>query len=130
MEYWIRVEADGDDELLSLHQWLVEDGEVARGAAIRLEPLRAEPGQMGGVFDAIIATVGDSVALGSLVVSYLSWRDSRSRPSTVRIERDGLVVDLSGSSPETVGHIIEALTEQPESPSRLCCPIPARRGHS
>jgi hypothetical protein len=111
-----RILIDGDDEgqdLMSLHRWLTDDPEVARQAVVRLEPgAAARPGEMGGAFDAVIAVLSDGIALGSLIVAYLSWRDTRPRPPAVSIECGGTVVNLTDGSPETVSRMVAALTGQ------------------
>jgi hypothetical protein len=111
-----RIWIDGDDEgqdLPSLHRWLTDDPDVARRSIVYLEPREAaRTGEMGGVFDAIIAVLSDGIALGSLIVAYLSWRDSRPRPPAVSIECGGAVVNLTDGSPEAVSRIVAALTEQ------------------
>jgi hypothetical protein len=64
---------------------------------------------MGGMLDAITAMVNDGIALGSLIVAYQAWRDSRSRRRTVIIERGKIRIDLSDTSPEMVSDLVKAL---------------------
>jgi hypothetical protein len=106
---------EGDDEgqaLASLHQWLAEDLDVIRGSAVSLEAGETGPGEMGPVFDMVTVVISNGTALGSLIVAYLSWRDSRPHSPKVSIERDGVVVSLADSSPETVSRVFEALSDQ------------------
>jgi hypothetical protein len=110
-----RILIDGDDEgqdLMSLYRWLTDDPDVTSQATLRIESRVATPGEMGGAFDAIIAVLSDGIALGSLIVAYQSWRDSRPRQSSVSIEFHGAVVNLTDGTPETVKRIVEALSEQ------------------
>jgi hypothetical protein len=111
-----RIRIDGDDEgqeLLSLHRWLADDPDVTSQAVLRLEPRAATGfGEMGGAFDAVVAVLSDGIALGSLIVAYQSWRDSRPRPPAVSIECRGTVVSLADGSPGTVRRLVEALSEQ------------------
>ena len=112
MEFLIRVAAaDSDEALGSLHRWFIRDPEVNRMATFHLAATAGSPGEMGPTFDAIAVAVSDVIALGSLIVTYLSWRDSRARPPEVTIEREGVVVSLSSASPETVGIIVNELAE-------------------
>ena len=114
-EFRFRMEDDDEGQALaSLHQWLVQDPDVTRWSTVSLEAGGNVPGEMGPVFDVVTVVLSNSIALGSLIVAYLSWRDSRPRPPTVSIERDGVVVSLAGSSPETVSRVIEALSDQAE----------------
>jgi hypothetical protein len=64
---------------------------------------------MGGAFDAIVAIVSNTIALGSLLVAYLSWRETQPTPPAVTIERDGVRVMLSDCTPETVAQVVTAL---------------------
>jgi hypothetical protein len=113
---WIDNDDDEEQELIYLHRWFTEDPEVSRNSVIRLaQRVPSQPGEMGGAFEAIIAILSDGTALGSLIISFLAWRDSRPRPPTVSIECRGITVNLSEGSPETVRRMVAALTEQPKS---------------
>jgi len=112
-----RFRVEGDDEgqaLNSLHQWLMQDPDVTRWSTVSLEAGDTVAGEMGPVFDVLTVALSNSIALGNLIVAYLSWRDSRPRSPTVSIERDGVVVSLADSSPQTVSRIVEALSDQAE----------------
>jgi Effector Associated Constant Component 1 len=116
MEIRIRVEGDDDGrELASLYGWLVQDPYVDQDKTVRLEASMGEPDAMGGAFDAIIAIVGDGIALGGLIVAYQSWRDSRPHRNTASIQSGGIVVNITDSSPETVHRIVQALNDPAES---------------
>jgi hypothetical protein len=115
LEFRFRVEDDDEVQALaSLHQWLLQDPDVTRWSAVSLGTGNTAPGEMGPVFDVVTVVLSNTIALGSLVVAYLSWRDSRPRSPTVSIERDGVVVSLTDSSPETVSRVIEAFNDQAE----------------
>ena len=112
-EFRFRVEADDEGQTVaSLHQWLAQDPDVARWSTVHLEADDTVPGAMGPVLDVVTVIISNSLALGGLVVAYLSWRDSRPRSPKVSIERDGVVVSLTDSSPETVSRVIAALSDQ------------------
>jgi hypothetical protein len=116
MEYRIRVDSDDDGRsLASLHRWLTDDADVTRHVAIQLASRPVRPGEMGPVLDTIVASANDGIALGSLIVAYLSWRGSRTDAPAARIERDGVVVSLRDCSPETVGRIVEALSDSADA---------------
>jgi hypothetical protein len=111
LEIRIRAEGEGSGEaLVSLHHWLSQDPDVRRAADLRLEASEAAEGTMSDAFDAIMAIVSNSIALGSLIVAYQSWRDARAHSPKVRIETEGLTVDLTGSSADTVAQIAKAVS--------------------
>lgn len=102
--------ADAERELASLHRWIAEDGDAVRGARLSVVAPQQQ-GQMGAGLEAINAVVGNALALSSLVVAVLSWRDSRPTAPAIRIERDGTTVELTGAAADddTVRRIIETL---------------------
>lgn len=113
MELVIRTEDDGDGlALQSLYRWLEDDPDLAGGARIRLREAMYQPGDMGGLFDAVLAVVSDASSLGSLLMAYLAWRDTKPKPPAVTIERDGTIVTLTDVRPETVSSVIAALHRQ------------------
>jgi hypothetical protein len=109
------AEDEGSLDLSSLYQWLVQDPDVRQSVVVRLEPAAGNVGEMGVGFDAIIAIVSNAIALGSLIVAYMSWRDSRQKSPSVSIQNINTVFNLSDSSPETVSRIVEALSGELES---------------
>jgi hypothetical protein len=114
-EYRFYVHGDDEGQMLaSLHQWVLQDQDVNRWSRVTLEAGNAAPGEMGPVFDVVTVTLSNSIALGSLIMTYLSWRDSRPHQPTVSIERDGVVVSLTDTSPEKVSEIIEMFSDQVE----------------
>lgn len=108
----VRILVDSEDQglaLTSLCRWLTDDVEVTRSAEVSLQPAADDPSEMGGAFEAINAIVSDSIALGSLIVAYQSWRDSRAQRHIVYIEDDRIRLNISGSTPATVEYIVKAL---------------------
>jgi hypothetical protein len=116
LELRIRIHDDEDgNALVSLHRWLAQDQDVTRWAAVNLISESGGQGDMGAAFDAITAVVSNSIGLGSLVIAYLSWRDSRSHPSAATIEHERVVINITDISPENVGRLVEALSGQGKS---------------
>jgi hypothetical protein len=107
------ISIDGDDQgsLGSLQRWLAADPELRRSCTFELVPSHPRPGEMGPVFDVINAVISDGTGLGSLLIAYMAWRDSRPHAPAVRIERDGVVVNLAEGSPEVVDEVLAALGE-------------------
>ncbi|MFC0598640.1 effector-associated constant component EACC1 [Streptomyces palmae] len=125
MEIRIAVAGPGADQALtSLHRWVSQDRESTRRVRLSLVAASPRPGEMGADLEAISAVVSDVMALGSLLVAVLSWRDSRPNPPAVRLERGGVRVELTGDAadPEAVRRIVEALGEQPANADPPACP--------
>lgn len=115
MEVKIRVYDDPDGLALpSLHRWLAQDTDLPRGTIVRLDLAACTTSDMGGTLDAITAMVNDGIALGSLIVAYQAWRDSRSQQRKVIIEYGKIRVDLSDTSPEIVSDLVKALSQSEE----------------
>lgn len=116
MELKIHVTGDeGGLGLTSLYQWLIQDPDVRQSADLRLEPAAGETGEMGIAFDAITAIVSNGIALGSLIVAYMTWRDSRVKSPQVSIQNTHIAFTLNDSTPETVSYLVEALSDELDS---------------
>lgn len=61
---------------------------------------------MGDALEVVNVVLANSIALGSLVTAVVAWRGSRARAPQVRLERNGVVVTVQDSSPETVERIL------------------------
>ncbi|MFJ6015140.1 hypothetical protein [Streptomyces sp. NPDC092952] len=105
------VTAGADRELTSLHRWIVRDREVVHDARVSLVAAPLRDGDMGADLESISAVVDSTLALGSLVISVLAWRDSRPAAPSVRIECAGATVELTGDAAdaENVRRILGAL---------------------
>jgi hypothetical protein len=107
----ITLGGDPDGEALtSLYRWLDRDRDVT----VSLVPAAELPGDMGGGFEVIAAVLSNGIALGSLIVAYLSWRDSRPKPPPVRIEYGGVVITIDAAT----GHDGPAPTGGQADPDR------------
>jgi hypothetical protein len=103
----ITLADDPDNQAIaSLKRWLSRDPDVVHGALISTKRLGSTSGEMNAWFDAISALVSDGTALGSLIVAYQSWRDSRPQPPSATIECNGTVVHLFDSTPEKIEQIV------------------------
>ncbi|GAA2073574.1 hypothetical protein GCM10009780_06860 [Actinomadura alba] len=82
-----------------------------------LDTVERRPGEMGGAFDvvnAVFADAGAVAGIGSLLVAYRTWRDTRSRAPRLRIEKDGVSVTVENGSDAEIRRIIDVLF--PEGP--------------
>jgi hypothetical protein len=108
----LRISVDSDDGgqgLLSLHQWLRQDEELSGRSTIKLESGAAATGHMGAVLDVINIVVGDGVAIGGLIIAYLSWRDSRHSQPNARIEVNAVIITLAANEAVDVDSLAEAI---------------------
>jgi hypothetical protein len=99
------------DATSNLYRWLAADREVRENAQLSWSRT-TETGTLGAL-DVINVVLGNAIALGSLVVSVANWRASRARSPIVRIERDGVPLEVTGGSPEEVEKVVRALLPPP-----------------
>lgn len=82
----------GDDQaLVSLYRWLSRDAAMARYGQVTVQATRQQPGGMGAAFDVINAVFADAGALagiGSLLVAYCAWRETRTQAPAFTIEKE------------------------------------------
>ncbi|MYY09621.1 hypothetical protein GT204_12030 [Streptomyces sp. SID4919] len=101
-----------EDELRSLHAWLLSDPMSRRHARpVLTSSHEPRPGAQGEVLDVVALLVGGGFSAASLVVSILTWRGTRVQEPTVTVERrDGTNVTISGTSPQEAARIADLLT--------------------
>ena len=107
-----RIEPTDDDGTVSasLFRWLRDDPDTQRDVVVALTS-SILPGSMGAL-DLITALVTQATGVGSLAVAYATWRDTRSRPSTLRITLGELSVEIQDESAEQLTVILTAPMEQ------------------
>jgi hypothetical protein len=126
MQVLIRVAAeDGDTgaDLTSLFRWFQRDGQLA-AIELSLVPQR-KPGAQGGLFDVINALIGDGVGIGGLALSFAAWRQAHRSTATMTIERDGVKIQVTDASAETVSRLVSALSVENPPPDTESTPEPA-----
>ncbi|MFF3328615.1 hypothetical protein ACFYWX_03485 [Streptomyces sp. NPDC002888] len=105
--------ADGEDtgdHLASLYRWLLQDSDVTDHIDVRHGRGTAPPGAMSGTLEVINLAVSNSIALAGLFVTVGAWRRTRRGAPEVRIERDGLVLTVTGDDPEKVRALVADLS--------------------
>jgi Effector Associated Constant Component 1 len=117
MTYDFIFELGGEDEttaraLTSLYRWLREDPTVDGDTRVRLMAAELEPGQMGAA-DVLCAALSQLTAIGSLAVSFATWRDSRATAPPVRIRLGAETIELSDASAEELAAALRALAVRP-----------------
>ncbi|GAA2628070.1 effector-associated constant component EACC1 [Streptomyces axinellae] len=103
------------DQLLSLHQRLLDDDGLPRDAALTL---CAAPGpeSMGGAWEAVGVVLTHATALANLALAVATWRRTHAEPPGVRIEANGVTVTLPAGQDhdaESVRRLLGALTPPP-----------------
>lgn len=102
----------GGGAMVSLHRWLSRDTRVAKRGQVSLEAADGAPGGMGPAFDvinAVFADAGAAAGIGSLLVAYRAWRETRAQPPSLRIERDGVSVVVNECSEREIQQDISVL---------------------
>lgn len=104
------VPDNAEDDLRSLLRWLREDeslkGQVRGRIRDSASPM---PGSMGTVFDIVQLTIGSGLSVGSLVVSFLQWRDARSHPPGITLRHGRTTVEISATGEIDADSLTRAL---------------------
>jgi hypothetical protein len=110
----IRIDGNGDDELRSLHNWLLDEPGIRRHAKIQLVAGEPGPGEMGTTLEIIKLATESGFQVMNLALAFAAWRQTRPKKTSVTIERDGTTVTLSDADSDEVGKIIKAIgTDRP-----------------
>lgn len=85
----VRITGDlEDDDLRSIANWLRAEDDLRGRVHLAVRPI--EPGQMGGVVDAVSVALGRGGVAVALVRSLFGWLGQRRKGSRLRLElRDG-----------------------------------------
>src|SRR5450755_1337719 len=106
------VEADDGQELASLYRWLRRDAGLASYGQVTVQAVSGHPGDMGGAFDVInvaFADGGAAAGIGSLLVAYCSWRDTRTHAPAFTIEKEGVTVVVDRGSEQELRQILNVM---------------------
>ncbi|MGW7411011.1 effector-associated constant component EACC1 [Streptomyces sp. NPDC054863] len=100
-----------EGELRSLHDWLMTDRTVRRGALAELASAEPpEPGRQSSAVDILSLVLSSGFSTASLGVSIANWRATRPQHPTVTVERpDGTKVSISGAAPDVEQHLMHRL---------------------
>ncbi|WP_162641919.1 hypothetical protein [Streptosporangium sp. 'caverna'] len=108
----ISIQFDGSDseqELRSLHGWLLDDPDVRKHAKVLLDGAPPSDGEMGSALEVIkLITDGGFQAL-TLALAYVSWRSTRPAKPSITIERNGTKIVVPDGDPEAVEKIVRML---------------------
>ncbi|SNR93482.1 hypothetical protein SAMN05216276_1001311 [Streptosporangium subroseum] len=108
----ISIQFDGsgsEQELRSLHGWLLDDPDVRRHAKVLLSGAPPSDGEMGSALEVIKLITDGGFQTLTLALAYVSWRSTRPAKPHVTIERDGTKIVLSDDDPEAIEKIVRML---------------------
>ncbi|MEU6731775.1 hypothetical protein ABZ929_00975 [Streptomyces physcomitrii] len=110
-----------EEELRSLHAWLLDDSGARRFADLQWEAAPAEPADtMGPLLDTLSLVIGSGFSAASLALSLAQWRAQRgaAQPS-VTVERpDGSRITVQGAATEETARLLAALEAPAGAPER------------
>jgi hypothetical protein len=98
--------------LASLYRWLSHDAGVARHGQVTIQTVNSQLGEMGAAVDVINAVFADASAaasIGSLLVAYRAWRDTRTQAPSFVIEKDGVTVVICHGSEQEISQILDSM---------------------
>lgn len=96
---------DGADDLFRLLDWFRRD-DALRGR-VSLPTPKVREGQMGDIYDVLVVAVGAGGLAPVLVASLNSWFTTRRSDVQLRLERNGIVVELDAKRTNTTQAIRE-----------------------
>ncbi|WP_454341763.1 effector-associated constant component EACC1 [Streptomyces canus] len=112
-----------EEELRSLHAWLLADSQVRRHADVRWDAASQMPdGGMGTLLDVLSLVIGSGLSAASLAVSVTQWRSTRggSAPAVIVERPDGARVTISDLSADETERLLHTVfSEQPEERGEL-----------
>jgi Effector Associated Constant Component 1 len=126
MTYDFIFELGGENEataraLTSLYRWLREDPTVDGDTRVRLVAADPEPEHL-GTADVLCAALSQLTAVGSLAVSFATWRDSRAAAPPVRIRLGAGTVELTEATAEELAAALRELAAQPSTAAPKAAP--------
>ncbi|WP_131737530.1 effector-associated constant component EACC1 [Actinomadura roseirufa] len=101
----IRIQIDGDfadEELSSLHRWLLDEPDIRQNSQVALESKEPSEGEMGTTLDVISLLTTSTLQLPTVIDTINGWWRTRRREPTVVIERNGVTVTITGADPAAV----------------------------
>ncbi|WP_157248682.1 effector-associated constant component EACC1 [Nonomuraea typhae] len=108
----LRMSGDfAEQELRSLHDWLMKDLDSLDYMEVRLRSKDPEPGEMGDTLDLIALVVTSALQWPAFVASLSQWRGTRRHRPQVTIEHGGTTVVVSEAESEFVVQILKALED-------------------
>jgi hypothetical protein len=112
MRLVISTAGDADGQAVaSLYRWLSRDASVARYGQVTTQVV-SRPDRMGAAFDvinAVFADAGAAAGIGSLLVAYRAWRDTRTQAPALVITKDGVTVVISQVSEEEIQQTLRVM---------------------
>lgn len=114
----LTVDRDPGDELLSLYRWLADDDSVRRYGALQKEADQGATDSL-GIVEVLSLAVGSGLSLAQLLIAVANWRSRRPGACSVRVEVDGVVVEVATGDPDQAKalaeHVEARLARRPEA---------------
>ncbi|NJP93678.1 hypothetical protein HCN51_30265 [Nonomuraea sp. FMUSA5-5] len=101
-----------DEELRSLHAWLIKDSYLRQNAEVKLVPQQTRPGTMGDALDLISLLVTSGLQLPSFISTLMTWRSTRPRKSSIVIKKGDTTMTITDTDQETALKLFQALLEK------------------
>ncbi|WP_430788786.1 effector-associated constant component EACC1 [Actinoplanes sp. G11-F43] len=104
----ITITSPDDPSLFRLARWLEEDGHHVSARSSGSRPGAQSP------LDLIDVVVSNTMALGSLLVSYATWRAAKPHPENPRFtfRRGDVEISLENPTDEEIKRAVEALSDE------------------
>ena len=103
---------DAGQAIASLYKWLSRDASVARYGQVTVGVADQQPGDMGAAVDvinAVFADAGGAAGIGSLLVAFRAWRDTRTQAPIFTIHKEGVTIELAEGSEEECRRVLSVL---------------------
>jgi len=106
---------DTQEEVASLHNWLLQDADIAGDVLIEELESSRKSGEMAGSFDTILAVTGQAISFANLLIAYLTWRSTRPTQRrdqiSVQISIEGNTINIQGMNETQIHSLIERLQQ-------------------
>lgn len=113
MEIIFSVSGESDqDSLLSLYEWLEDDGDIRKEAEIKLVEVHQQQGSMSGEFELISLLVSSGFNVGTLAIAFANWRASRTAPPPIRIEAKSLEVIIDSADSQVIERALKIFSAE------------------
>ncbi len=97
-----------------LYRWLLDDPDARRNAQLELRSIGPAEGDLGLVMEILQLVVGSGFSAAALGVSIAQWKQQLMAAGpqfSMRFEKDGKKVTVSGSNPEEIERAIQELNK-------------------
>lgn len=101
-----------DEELRSLHDWLLREPNLRQHGQVSLVHKEARPGTMGDLLDLVSLLVTSGLQLPAFIQSLITWRNTRTNKLPLTIEKGDVTITIPDGDPETARKLLETLLDE------------------